>query len=64
MSAKGVENVGGPSEVENYFGWSRVLHSLNLQSHRERKKGKKKKIKLNEYIMRRKLRLQNNLLHN
>ena len=22
MSAKGVENVGGPSEVENYFSWS------------------------------------------
>lgn len=32
MTTKGVENVGSPSEVENHFGWARVLHPLNLQT--------------------------------
>lgn len=30
MAAEGVEDVGGPGEVEHHLGRARVLHTINL----------------------------------
>lgn len=32
MAAEGVENVGGPGEVEHHLGRARVLHTINLST--------------------------------
>jgi hypothetical protein len=32
MPTEGVENVGGPGEVEHHLGRARVLHTVNLST--------------------------------